>query len=128
MKTRVLSAQAPAPIGPYNQGIIASGTFVYVSGQLPLSNGAIVGTNITDQTEQSLKNIGYILTEAGFSFGDVVKTTVYLSDMDDFADMNVVYAAFFAGTVFPARVAFQVGRLPMDALVEIEAIAVKDVC
>lgn len=125
MKRRILSPNAPAPIGPYNQGIEASGTFAYVSGQLPLSNGQLVGTEITAQTRQSLKNVGYILEEAGYTWDDVVKTTVYLKDMSDFAAMNTVYAEFFGGTTFPARVAFQVGKLPMDALVEIEAIAVK---
>lgn len=125
MKNKILSPKAPAPIGPYNQGIVASGTFAYVSGQLPLADGKLVGTEITAQTRQSLTNVGYILNEAGYTWADVVKTTVYLKDMNDFAAMNTVYAEIFDGTTFPARVAFQVGKLPMDALVEIEAIAVK---
>lgn len=126
MKRKILNSQAPAPIGPYNQGIQAQGTFAYVSGQLPLCDGKLAGNDISSQTEQSLKNVGYILNEAGYTWKDVVKTTVYLKDMGDFAAMNAVYAKVFEGTIFPARVCFQVGKLPMDALVEIEAIAVKE--
>lgn len=126
MKTRVHTDKAPAAIGPYNQAIMASGKFIFISGQLPLADGKLVGDEITAQTEQSLKNLGAILNEAGYTFADVVKTTVYLKNMDDFAGMNGVYAKFFDGTEFPARAAYQVGKLPMDAMVEIEAIAVKE--
>ncbi len=126
MKIKVHTDKAPAAIGPYNQAIMASGKFIYVSGQLPLEDGKLVGTEITAQTEKALQNLGAILNEAGYTFGDVVKTTVYLKNMDDFAGMNGVYAKYFDGTEFPARAAFQVGKLPMDAMVEIEAVAVKD--
>ena len=128
MRTKVLTTQAPPPIGPYSQGIIASGQFIYVSGQLPLDNkGVLVGSTISEQTTQSLLNVQAILAEGGFTWADVVKTTVYLKNMSDFTAMNVEYAKIVTGPDYPARVAFQVGQLPMDVLVEIEAIAVKNV-
>ena len=126
MKVKILTNNAPAPIGPYNQGMIAKGTFAIISGQLPLDGSTLAGTTIAEQTAQSLKNVKAILEAGGFTMADVVKTSVYLKDLNDFAGMNEVYAQFFEGTEFPARVAFQVAKLPMDVLVEIEAIAVKD--
>lgn len=125
MNKAIHSPKAPAAIGPYSQAILAGNT-LYISGQLPVdaATGAFAGEDIKTQTRQSLTNIGYILEEAGFGFGDVVKTTVYLKDIADFADMNGVYAEFF-GEPYPARAAFQVAALPKDALVEIEAVAVK---
>ena len=125
MNKAIHSPKAPAAIGPYSQAILAGNT-LYISGQLPVdaATGAFAGEDIKTQTRQSLTNIGYILEEAGFSFSDVVKSTVYLKDITDFADMNGVYAEFF-GEPYPARVAFQAAALPKDARVEIEVVAVK---
>lgn len=121
----VTTSAAPAAIGPYSQGVQAGGT-VYVSGQLPIdpATGAFPGEDITAQTKQSLSNIQAILTEAGMAMTDVVKTTVLLADIADFAAMNEVYSTFFSAP-YPARAAFQVAALPKGAKVEIEAVAVK---
>lgn len=122
MKKVIASPEAPKAIGPYSQAIEAGGT-LYVSGQLPVD--PVIGKmpeGIEAQTRQSLKNIGAILSEAGMSYGNVVKTTVLLSDISNFAAMNQVYAEFFDGA-YPARACYQVAALPMGALVEIEAIA-----
>lgn len=123
MIQKILTIEAPAAIGPYSQAIKA-GHLVFISGQLPIdpATGAFAGDNIASQTEMSLKNIKSILNEAGLDTKDVVKTTVYLKDMNDFASMNEVYAKFFAEP-FPGRAAVEVARLPKDALVEIEAVA-----
>lgn len=116
---------APAAIGPYSQAIQAGNT-IYVSGQLPIdpATGAFAGNDITAQTRQSLTNMKNILNQAGADMCDVVKTTVLLADIADFAAMNAVYAEFFTAP-FPARAAFQVACLPKNALVEIECVAVK---
>ena len=116
---------APAAIGPYSQAIQAGNT-IYVSGQLPIdpATGAFAGDDITAQTRQSLTNMKNILQAAGADMSNVVKTTVLLADIADFAAMNAVYAEFFAAP-FPARAAFQVACLPKNALVEIECVAVK---
>lgn len=116
---------APAAIGPYSQAIQAGNT-IYVSGQLPIdpATGAFAGDDITAQTRQSLTNMKNILLQAGADMCDVVKTTVLLADIADFAAMNAVYAEFFTAP-FPARAAFQVACLPKNALVEIECVAVK---
>jgi len=123
---KVINApEAPAAIGPYSQAILAGNT-LYISGQIPIDRetGAFPGEDIRLQTRQSLRNIGYILKEAGLDFADVVKTTVLLRDIADFAAMNEVYAEFFHEP-YPARAAFQVAALPKNAMVEIEAVAVK---
>ena len=124
MKQAIATAQAPAAIGPYSQGI-AAGQTVYVSGQLPIdpATGAIP-EGIAAQTAQSLKNIQAILAEQGMTLADVVKTTVFLADMADFAAMNEVYSTFFKEP-FPARSAVAVKALPKGALVEVECVAVK---
>ena len=116
---------APAAIGPYSQSIQAGNT-IYVSGQIPIdpATGAFAGNDITTQTRQSLTNIKAILAEAGADMSNVVKTTVLLADIADFAAMNAVYAEFFTAP-FPARAAFQAAALPKNALVEIECVAVK---
>ena len=116
---------APAAIGPYSQAIQAGNT-IYVSGQLPIdpATGAFAGDDITAQTRQSLTNMKNILIEAGTDMSAVVKTTVLLADIADFAAMNAVYAEFFSAP-YPARAAFQVACLPKNALVEIECVAVK---
>jgi len=116
---------APAAIGPYSQAIQAGNT-IYVSGQLPIdpATGAFAGEDIAAQTRQSLTNMKNILNAAGADMCDVVKTTVLLADIADFAAMNAVYAEFFTAP-YPARAAFQVACLPKNALVEIECVAVK---
>ena len=125
MKSAISTTQAPAAIGPYSQAIEAGGT-VYVSGQLPIdpATGAFAEGGIKELTRQSLTNIKHILEQAGLTMGNVVKTSVFLADMNDFAEMNKVYGEYFAQP-FPARSAVQVGRLPKDAPLEIECIAVK---
>jgi len=123
MKEIISTMSAPAAIGPYSQAVMTNG-FVFVSGQLPLDpvSGTIVEGGIEVQTGQSLKNLQAILSEKGLKLENVVKTTVFLADMNDFTAMNGVYSEFFTSD-FPARAAVQVARLPKDALVEIEAIA-----
>lgn len=125
MKKIISSNNAPAAIGPYSQAIEVNG-FVYVSGQLPIDpkTGEFPQGGIKEQTQQSFENIKAILKDAGLTTADIVKTTVLLSDMGDFAGMNEVYASQFEGT-FPARSAFAVKTLPKNALVEIEIIAAK---
>lgn len=117
---------APAAIGPYSQAIEVNG-MVYTSGQLPINpaTGEFAGSDIKSQAEQSLKNVKAILEEAGISMQNVVKTTVFLADMADFAAMNEVYASYFSAP-FPARSAVAVKTLPKGALVEIECVACKD--
>jgi 2-iminobutanoate/2-iminopropanoate deaminase len=120
---------APAPVGPYNQAIAAAGQFIFVAGQIPLDpkTGAIVGDgDVAQQTEQSIANLKAILTAAGVGLSDVVKTTVFLADMNDFAAMNAVYAKYFDEATAPARACVEVARLPKDVRVEIECIAVKE--
>ena len=125
MNNAISTPNAPAAIGPYSQGIQAGST-LFVSGQLPIdpATGAFAGEDIASQTRQSLTNIKNILAAAGASMNNVVKTTVMLKNIGDFAAMNAVYAEFFTEP-FPARAAYQVAALPKDALVEIECIAVK---
>jgi len=127
MKKVIATKQAPAAIGPYSQGIEASGRMIFVSGQIPINpaTGNIEAETIEEQTRQSLTNIQHILEAAGAGISDVVKTTVLLADIADFAAMNGVYAEFFKGDC-PARAAFQVAAIPKGARVEIEAIAVVD--
>lgn len=123
MKKVLATTNAPAAIGPYSQAIHA-GNMVFVSGQLPIdpATGAFAGDDIAAQTRQSLTNIKSILESDGLTMADVVKTTVLLQNIGDFAAMNEVYATFFEGDC-PARAAFEVAALPKGALVEIEAIA-----
>lgn len=125
MKTAISTTQAPAAIGPYSQAIEANGT-IYVSGQLPINpaTGEFAEGGIKELTAQSLTNIKNILAEAELTMANVVKTSVFLADMADFAEMNEVYAQFFSAP-FPARSAVAVKTLPKNARVEIECIAVK---
>lgn len=124
MKKVISSPKAPAAVGPYSQAIEVNG-MLFVSGQLPTdpATGKAPET-IEEQTRQSLANAAAILEEAGYSFADVVKTTVLLADIKDFAAMNAVYAEHFSGA-YPARVCYQVAALPMGAKVEIDMIAGK---
>lgn len=125
MKQPIATPLAPAAIGPYSQAVEAGNT-LYVSGQLPINpaTGQFAEGDIKELTAQSLTNMKAILEAAGMSFDNVVKTTVFLADMADFADMNEVYAQFFAAP-FPARSAVAVKTLPKGARVEIECIAVR---
>ena len=125
MKKQINTAAAPAAIGPYSQAIEAN-NMVFVSGQLPIDprTGLFVEGGIKELTRQSLTNMKNILAEAGLTMSNVVKTTVFLADMSDFAEMNEAYASFFEG-VCPARSAVAVKTLPKEARVEIECIAVK---
>ena len=119
----VATKNAPAAIGPYSQGMIANG-FLFASGQIPLDaeTGAVVGADITEQTEQVMKNIAAILDSQGKSFTDVMKTTCFLADMQDFGAFNKVYEKYFVSK--PARSCFAVKELPKGVLCEVEFIAV----
>jgi 2-iminobutanoate/2-iminopropanoate deaminase len=123
VKQIVSSEQAPKAIGPYSQAVVAGG-FIFASGQIPFdpSTGEFVEGGVAEQTEQVLKNLTAVLGAAGASLADVVKTTVFLADMNDFAVMNEVYGRFFTENP-PARATVQAARLPRDARVEIEVIA-----
>ncbi|MDE2490432.1 MAG: Rid family detoxifying hydrolase [Elusimicrobia bacterium] len=123
-KSAVSTAEAPSAIGPYSQAI-AAGNLVFVSGQIPLkADGSSAPGGIAEQTEQCLKNLAAVLAAAGLSLADVVKTTVFMTDLSQFAAMNEVYARHFKAP-FPARAAVQVAALPKGAGVEIEAVAVR---
>src|SRR5467141_3211038 len=123
MKNAVITDRGPKPIGPYSQAIKANG-FVYLSGQVALEpkTGELVGSDIRQQTERVLENIKGILEAAGANLYHVIKTTVFLKDMNDFSGMNETYARYFTAAP-PARSTVQVSRLPKDALVEVEVIA-----
>ena len=123
MKEKIESMKAPAAIGPYSQAV-NNGGLVFVSGQLPIAceTGEFVSDDVSDQTRQSLENIKSILAEVGYGMDRILKTTVYLQDMNDFSAMNQVYETYFTAP-YPARAAFQVAKLPKGAKVEIEAVA-----
>ena len=124
MKKIIASPHAPKAVGPYSQAVETAGA-LYVSGQLPIdAETGRMAEGIEAQTRQSLTNLGHILEEAGYSHADIVKTTVLLTDIADFAAMNAVYATFFTKDM-PARICYQVSKLPMGAKVEIDAVAVK---
>ena len=125
MNTPIHTPNAPAAIGPYSQAV-QTGNMLFVSGQIPIdpATGAFAGEDIVTQTHQSLTNVKNILEAAGYTLNDVVKTTVLLADIADFAAMNAVYAEYFSENK-PARACFAVKDLPRGALVEIEAIAAK---
>jgi len=125
MKQPIATQQVPAAIGPYSQAVETNGT-VYVSGQLPIdpSTGSFAEGGIKELATQSLTNIKHILAQAGLTMDNVVKTSVFLADMADFAEMNEVYAQFFSAP-YPARSAVAVKTLPKNARVEIECIAVR---
>ncbi len=123
MTTQIETTQAPAAIGPYSQAILAA-PFLYTSGQLGLDpvTGEMVEGGVEAQAVQVLRNLAAILHEAGLSFADVVKTTIFLTDLGDFVRVNEIYAQHF-GPVFPARSTVQVSRLPREAVIEIEVVA-----
>ena len=124
MIKRINTEKAPAAIGPYSQGVVAN-QFLVISGQLPIdpSTGSMAADDVAAQAKQSLQNLSHILEAAGASLEKVVKTTVFIQNMDDFGTINEVYAQFFRGDALPARSAVEVAKLPKGALVEIEAIA-----
>ncbi len=119
---KISTEKAPAAIGPYSQGIVTGG-FLFASGQIPIdpASGEIVGTDIEQQAQQAIRNVGAILAEAGADYGKVVKTTCFLADMKDFAAFNSVYETYF--TEKPARSCVAVKQLPKDVLCEVEVLA-----
>ena len=127
MKKIISTENAPKAVGPYSQAVWAN-DLLFISGQIPIDpqTGKFVSEDVKEQTKQVFKNLGAILTEVGLGYETIVKATVYLTDMNDFAAMNEVYASFFDKD-FPARAAFQVVKLPLGAKVEIEAIAVREI-
>jgi 2-iminobutanoate/2-iminopropanoate deaminase len=123
----ITTDQAPAPVGPYNQAVAASGKLLFVSGQIsidPSTNQLVHMDHVANQTEQVMANLAAILTAAGASWSDVVKTGVFLKDMNDFATVNSIYSKYFDEATAPARACVEVARLPKDVLVEIDCIAV----
>lgn len=124
MKKIINSEKAPKAIGPYSQAVEVNGT-LYISGQIPFDvTTGKVSDDIAEQTEQVMKNIGYILSEAGYGYGDVVKSTIFIKDMNDFATINAIYAKYYTHDM-PARSTVEVSKLPLGVQVEIETIAVK---
>ena len=126
MKKAILTNKAPLPIGPYNQAINYE-NMLFVSGQIPLDpdSNELVNTGIEDETNQVMKNIQAILTEAGMSFDDIVKTSIFLKDMDNFKIVNEMYGNYFRNIIPPARETVQVSKLPLDVNVEISCIAIR---
>ena len=124
MRKTIYTDKAPAALGPYSQANMV-GNLLFLSGQIPIvpETGAVSGGGIAVQTERALKNVAEILKAAGTSMDKVIKTTVFLKNMDDFAEMNRVYGTFFKEGAYPSRSAVEVSRLPKDVLVEIEVIA-----
>ena len=127
MKKVINTKKAPAPIGPYNQAILAGNT-LYISGQIAINSetGELVQDSIVLETKQVIKNLDAILAEAGFQLNDVVKTSIFLSNMDYFATVNEIYAEYFSNETAPARETVAVSTLPKNVNVEISAIAVKN--
>jgi 2-iminobutanoate/2-iminopropanoate deaminase len=117
------STKAPGAIGPYSQAVDKDG-FIYISGQLPIdeTTGEFAGEDISSQTKQSLENTKYILEEAGLEMKNILKTTILLKNIEDFATVNEIYTQYFEAP-FPARITYEVSRLPKDALIEIESVA-----
>lgn len=128
MTQRIIQTDdAPAPVGPYNQAIVATGSFLFASGQIALdaTTGILVAPeDVEAQTHKVMENLRSVLLAAGVDFAQVVKTTIFLADMNDFAKVNAIYSQYFDGATAPARATVQVARLPKDALVEIDCIAV----
>ena len=125
MKKVISTKKAPGTIGPYSQAVEVNGT-LYISGQVPIDpeTGKLSGDTITEQTEQVLKNIRFVVNAAGYSMKEIVKTTCMLQDINDFAEMNKAYEKFFPDNP-PARAAYEVARLPLNVKIEIDAIAAR---
>lgn len=126
MKKIINTSNAPAPIGPYNQAVLAGNT-LYISGQIAFipETGKLIDSNIEAETEQVMKNLKAILTEAGMTFENVVKSTIFIADMNDFAKINAVYGNYFNAETAPARETVEVSNLPRFVNVEISMIALK---
>lgn len=126
MKKIIFTEKAPAPIGPYSQAVL-SGDTLYVSGQIPLNpeSGELVMASIEEQTRQVMENLKSVLTEAGMTFNNVVKATIFITDMNNFTKINSVYGSYFSDDNAPARETVQVSKLPKNVDVEISVIAVK---
>ncbi|WP_420600879.1 RidA family protein [Flagellimonas sp.] len=126
MKTIINTPKAPAPIGPYNQAVLVKDT-LYISGQIPIDpeTGELVEGNIKRETQQSMENLKAILTEAGMTFENVIKTSIFIKDMHQFSEINEVYARYFNADTAPARETVEVANLPKFVNVEISMIAVK---
>jgi len=124
MKEIVYTKNAPDPVGPYSQAILTNNT-LFISGQVALdpNNGEMINSSIEEETIQVMNNLKAILNEVGFDFSNVIKSTIYLSDMNNFSKVNEVYGSFFKKDYFPSRVTVEVSRLPKDANVEIDMIA-----
>ena len=124
MKKVIYTTKEPDPVGPYNQAII-SNNILYISGQVALDpkSGKMINKSLKDETNQVMNNLKTILMEVGFDFNNVIKSTIYLTDMDNFGEVNEIYGSFFDGKNVPARVTVEVSRLPKDAKVEIDMIA-----
>lgn len=127
MKKIIKTPKSPMPIGPYNQAVYAGGT-LYISGQVPMNpeTGKLVDSSIVDATVQVMKNLEAILREADMSFSNVVKSSIFITDMDDFAAINAAYGAYFEESIAPARETIQVSKLPLGVDVEISMIAVSE--
>jgi len=126
MKTIINSEKAPSPVGPYNQSILAGDT-LYVSGQIAIdqSTGNLIMSNIQEETHQVMKNLGYILDAAGMSYENIVKCSVFVKDMEQYSEINSIYASYFNEETAPARELVQVSNLPKYVNIEISCIAVK---
>lgn len=125
MKKIIKTSNAPAPIGPYNQAVLSENT-IYISGQIPIDpvTGELIDGSIADETRQSMENLKAILTEAGMTFENVVKSSIFISDMKQFSEINAVYATYFNAGTAPARETVEVANLPKFVNVEISMIAV----
>lgn len=126
MKTIINTSKAPAPIGPYNQAVLAGNT-LYISGQIPINpaTGKLISENIKAETTQVMENLKAVLTEANMTFENVVKTSIFIADMNDFAQINEVYGNYFNSDTAPARETVEVANLPKFVNVEISMIAIK---
>jgi 2-iminobutanoate/2-iminopropanoate deaminase len=126
-KKAILTKKAPLPIGPYNQAIQFD-NLLFISGQIPLDpeNGKLISSGIKEETNKVMTNIQYILEEAKMNFNNVVKTTIFLKDMNDFVEVNTEYAKFFENYISPARETVEVSQLPKNVNIEISCIAIKD--
>ena len=126
MKTIIKTPNAPMPIGPYNQAVL-SGNTLYISGQIPMNpkTSKLIDTGIVDATEQVMQNLKAVLVAAGMNFDNVVKSSIFIEDMNDFAAINTVYGGYFEEATAPARETVQVAKLPLGVAVEISVIAVK---
>mgnify|MGYP001170768724 CR=1 FL=1 len=126
MKKSILTKKAPLPIGPYNQAI-SFDNFLFISGQIPLEakSGNLISSGIKDETNQVMKNINEILKKSGMSFENVVKTTIFLKNMEDFSEVNNEYGKYFTDNIPPARETVEVSKLPLNVNVEISCIAIK---